>query len=117
TYEWTPGLATEWSISPDKKVFEFKLREGVKFHDGQEFTAEDVKFSYDIMFTDDFKSVQLRPYYESIEKVEVLDKYRVRFTVKDSYFENFDRCATLTIWPKHFYGNPKNKKRFSKEVI
>jgi ABC-type transport system substrate-binding protein len=117
TYDWKPALATEWTISKDKKVFEFKIREGVKWHDGKEMTAEDVKFSYDVIFSDDFKSVQLRPYYESIKSVEVLDKYKVRFTVADDYFMNFDVCAGLSIWPKHFYSNPENKKLFGKKLI
>jgi peptide/nickel transport system substrate-binding protein/microcin C transport system substrate-binding protein len=117
TYEWKPALATEWTISEDKKVFEFKLREGVKWHDGKEMTAEDVKFSYDVIFTEDFKSVQMRPYYEAIKSVEVLDKYRVRFTVADDYFQNFDVCAGLSIWPKHFYSDPENKKEFGRKLI
>src|ERR1700737_4245467 len=41
-----PCLAESWSESPDGLVYEFKLREGVKFHNGDPFTAEDVKFSF-----------------------------------------------------------------------
>ena len=41
----TPWLATEWEISEDSKQFTFTLAEGVKWHDGQPLTAEDVKFS------------------------------------------------------------------------
>jgi ABC-type transport system substrate-binding protein len=117
TYEWKPVLATEWTISPDKKVFEFTLRQGVKWSDGKEFTAEDVKFSYDIMFTDDWKAVQIRPYYESISKVEILDKYKIRFTVKDDYFMNFDVCAGISVYPKHFYENKENKKEWGRKLI
>lgn len=117
TYEWKPLLAKEWTISKDKRVFEFQLREGVKWHDGVEFTAEDVKFSYEVMFSDDWKAVQIRSFYESIDKVEVLDKYRVRFTVKDDYFMNFDVCAQIAVYPKHFYTNPENKKEFGRKII
>ena len=117
TFEWKPSLATEWKISEDKRTFDFKLREGVKWHDGVELTAEDVKFSYDVIFSDDFKAVQVRPYYESIKEVQVIDKYNVRFIVKDDYFLNFDTCATLSILPKHFYTKPENKKDFNKKVI
>lgn len=117
TYEWKPALATEWKISEDKKVFDFKIREGVKWHDGKDLTAEDVKYSYDVIFSDEFKAVQVRPYYESIKSVEVIDKNTVRFTVKDDYFRNFDVCATLQIIPKHFYTNPENKKDFNRVIV
>ena len=42
-----PSLAEAWTESPDGKVYEFKLREGVTFHNGDSFTAEDVKFSFE----------------------------------------------------------------------
>ncbi len=45
--EFEPLLATEWTPSPDNKVFTFKLREGVKFHDGTPFTSAAVKASFD----------------------------------------------------------------------
>ena len=41
-----PSLAESWTVSPDQRVYEFKLREGLKFHNGDPFTAEDVKFSF-----------------------------------------------------------------------
>lgn len=117
TYQWKPGLATEWTISKDKRVFDFKLREGVKWHDGKELTAEDVKYSYDVIFSDDYKAVQMRSYYESVKEVQVLDKYSVRFIVKDDYFQNFDVCAGITVLPKHFYTNLENKKDFGRKLI
>ena len=43
---YTPSLAESWTTSPDAKVYEFKLRKGVKFHNGDSFTAEDVVFSF-----------------------------------------------------------------------
>lgn len=117
TYEWKPGLATEWTISPDKKVFTFKLRKGVKWHDGKEFNAHDVKYSYDVIFTDDYKAVQIRPYYEAVKSVTVIDDFTVRFEVKDDYFLNFDVCAGIEVLPKHFYSDPANKKDFGKKLI
>jgi len=41
-----PSLAESWTVSVDQKTYDFKLREGVRFHNGEPFTAEDVKFSF-----------------------------------------------------------------------
>src|SRR4030095_2136541 len=41
-----PSLAESWTVSADGRVYEFKLREGLKFHNGDPFTAEDVKLSF-----------------------------------------------------------------------
>ena len=41
-----PSLAESWSESEDQRVYEFTLRKGLKFHNGDPFTAEDVKFSF-----------------------------------------------------------------------
>src|ERR671932_1695645 len=42
-----PSLAESWTVSPDQLVYDFKLREGLQFHNGDPFTAEDVKFSFE----------------------------------------------------------------------
>lgn len=116
TYEWKPYLATDWTISDDKKTFDFTLRPGVKWHDGKELTAEDVKFSYDAVMNDEYGAIAVRPYYDSIESVEVLDKYKVRFKVKDDYFGNFSTVATMTILPKHIY-KLEDKKEWGKKLV
>lgn len=103
TYEWKPSLATEWKIDDDKRTFTFKLREGVRWHDGTPFTAEDVKWSFDAIFDDKYKAIAIRPYYEGIEKVEVVDERTVKFIAKSDYYKNFDTAAGMEILPKHFY--------------
>ena len=117
TYDWKPSLATEWTISPDKKTYTFKLRQNVKWHDGKPFTAHDVKYSYDVIYTDDYKAVQIRSYYEAVKEVSVIDDFTVKFEVKDDYFLNFDVCAGIEVLPKHFYSDPANKKDFGKKLI
>src|SRR5262245_30715288 len=67
----TPSLAESWTVSPDQLVYEFKLREGLQFHNGDPFTAEDVKFSFLR-----YKSNILQ---EKVREVEIVDPYRVRF--------------------------------------
>jgi peptide/nickel transport system substrate-binding protein len=66
-----PSLAESWTVSPDQLVYEFKLREGLKFHNGDPFTAEDVKFS--------FQRYKLNILQEKVRDVEIVDPYRVRF--------------------------------------
>ncbi|OUN01129.1 MAG: hypothetical protein BAA02_03695 [Paenibacillaceae bacterium ZCTH02-B3] len=70
-----PSLAVSWEIVGDK-TWEFKLREGVKFHNGEEFNAESVKFSLERVFKEGSKSPiqELR----SFESVEVVDSHTVR---------------------------------------
>lgn len=110
TYAWEPRLAEKWDISKDGKVFTFTLREGVTFHDGKPMTAEDVKFNFDAIFDNKYPTAHLRPYYENIEKVEVVDPRTVKFTAKNVYFQNFDVCAELSVLPKHIYSDSANKK-------
>jgi peptide/nickel transport system substrate-binding protein/microcin C transport system substrate-binding protein len=111
TYEVTPSLATKWNISKDGRVFTFTLRDDAKWHDGQPVTVEDVKFSYDIIFKNDYLTAPLRPYFDGIEKVEIVDPHTVRFTAKNTYWQNFDVVSNmLIVLPKHVYEDSKNKK-------
>jgi microcin C transport system substrate-binding protein len=118
TFEWSGALANKWEISKDKKVFTFTLRDNIFFHDGKPVTTQDVKFSYDVIFDDKYESVRWRPYFESVSKVEVVDAKTIRFTVKDTYFQNFDFIAGgLKISPKHIYGDPEKSKKMNREII
>ncbi len=117
TYEWKPALAEKWEVSKDNKVFTFTLREGVKWHDGKPLTVEDVKYSFDAIFDPTLNTAHMRPYYESIEKVEIVDPRTIRFTVKDDYFKNFDVCAGIAVIPKHFYSDATRKKDHGKVLL
>jgi len=122
SYEWQAALATKWSISKDGKVFEFTLREGVKWHDGKPLTPEDVKFSFEaIMHPENkYNTAHQKSYFESIKGVEIIGKNKVRFTAKKTYFRNFDVVAgQLDILPRHIYENPskKEKKKLNKTLV
>ena len=117
TWEWTPRLAEKWEISKDKKVFTFHLRKNSTFHDGHPVTAEDVKFSFDAIFEPKYKAAHLRPYYESIDKVEVIDPYTVKVTAKDTYFQNFTSIVSMPIIPKHIYGDVEKSQKLTRTLI
>jgi len=83
-----PCLATDWTISEDKKEITFELREGVKFHDGTDFTADDVVFSFARQYDSE------HPFHEygnwaywgymftDIEEVVKVDDYTVTIKMK-----------------------------------
>ena len=76
-------LAERWTVSPDGRTYTFQLRRGVKWHDGQPFSAADVKASFDRLLHPDFKSPKcgagLKP---MVAGVEVLDPGTVQFRLK-----------------------------------
>jgi len=76
-------LAESWTVSRDGLVYTFKLRRGVKFHDGNELTSKDVKASYDkIVFPPAGVKSLRKAAYSSVEVVEAPDPYTVRFRLK-----------------------------------
>ncbi|MEM7566712.1 MAG: ABC transporter substrate-binding protein, partial [Pseudomonadota bacterium] len=74
-----PALATEWGVTDDPTVWEFKIREGVTFHEGQELTAEDVVFSFERALK---PTSAMKELLNSIESIEAVDDYTVQFTTK-----------------------------------
>ena len=74
----TPELATSWEHSPDGKVWTFKLREGVKWQDGEPFTADDVVFTFRTIIEDEVSNYV--GYTEFIETVKAIDPLTVEFT-------------------------------------
>jgi peptide/nickel transport system substrate-binding protein len=69
-----PSLVESWSESPDGKTYEFKLRAGLKFHNGAPVTSEDVKFSFERYGGAGAKTIQ-----EHVAQVEIVDPLVVRF--------------------------------------
>src|SRR5499425_2889320 len=74
----TPSLAESWTVSPDQRVYEFKLREGVKFHNGDPFTAEGVKFSF-------LRTKGAKILREKVREVQIVDTHRVRFHLHEPF--------------------------------
>jgi len=84
------SLAESWNASPDGLVYEFVLRKGVKFHNGEPVTSEDVKFSFER-----YRGTAAGSFKARIAAVEVVDAQRIRFRFKQP-------------WPDFmtFYGTP-----------
>jgi peptide/nickel transport system substrate-binding protein len=85
-----PSLAESWTVSKDGRVYEFVLRKGVKFHNGEPVTAEDVKFSFER-----YKGAAAGTLKEKVAGVDAVDPGRVRIRLKQP-------------WPDFmtFYGTP-----------
>ena len=79
-----PDLATEWSASPDATVWTFKLRDGVKFHNGNDFTAEDVVFSL-LRTQSEVIDSPLRDGLALIENVEAVDDLTAVITLSSGH--------------------------------
>lgn len=75
-----PGLAESWQ-QLDDRTMQFKLRKGIKFHNGDDFTAEDVKFSFERMMNSPRIAFVLPP----IERINVVDDYTVNIVTKTPF--------------------------------
>jgi len=74
----TASLAESWTLSADQRTYEFKLRDGLKFHNGDPFTAEDVKFSFQ-------RSKGARVLKEKVREIEAVAANRVRFPLREPF--------------------------------
>jgi peptide/nickel transport system substrate-binding protein len=96
-----PSLAKSWSVSADGLTYEFVLREGVKFHNGETVTAEDVKFSYER-----YRGAANKALKDRVASVEAPDPQRVLFKLKQPWadFMTFYTSATAAAWvvPKKY---------------
>jgi peptide/nickel transport system substrate-binding protein len=78
-----PSLAESWTVSPDGKTYTFKIRTGVKFHDGSDMTSRDIKASYDhIIFPPPGVGSSRKGQYSDVESVEAPDATTVVFKLK-----------------------------------
>jgi peptide/nickel transport system substrate-binding protein len=104
-------LATEWNISPDGLTYTFKLRQGVRFHDGSPLTSADVKASYDKIVSPPQGVRSIRaPHYAAIASVETPNPSTVVFKLKypsASLLANFASPWNV-IFPKKYLDKDPN---------
>jgi peptide/nickel transport system substrate-binding protein len=95
-------LATEWKVRAEGKLYTFNLRKGVKFHNGQEMTAEDVKFSMDYTMNPKngafgFSRLAL------VDRVDAVDKYTMNIHLKSSsvaFLSSLTDIKSFSVVPK-----------------
>ena len=78
-----PDLAESWTISPDGRVYDFKIRDGVKFHDGSLLTARDIKVSLDyVVFPPAGVVSPRKAVYGQVESIETPNPRRASITCR-----------------------------------
>ncbi len=101
-HKMAPSLAESWKESPDGRVYEFKLRRGLTFHNGDPVTTEDVKFSFER-----YRGAGYRDFQTRVQQVEIVDPLVVRFHLKESWpdfmmFYGTTTTAAGLIVPKRY---------------
>ena len=96
-----PMLAEKWEVKDDGLTYLFTLRKGVKFHDGKEMTAEDVKYSLERVKAESPRKSDLA----DVTKIDVMDKYQIKITLKQRvgpFLAYLANPYTLAIIPKDY---------------
>src|SRR3989339_361130 len=98
--EMIPDLATKWEVSKDGKTWTFFLKKNVKWHDGVQFTADDVKFTFDSILNPKINSVRRSDYIIEGKPIQfkVVDKYKVQ-AILPKPFAPFLSHAGMSIIP------------------
>jgi len=96
------SLAESWSESPDGRIYTFKLRPGLRFHNGDPCTTEDVKFSFER-----YKGAGAKELKSHVEQVEIVDPLTIRFHLKapwPEFMTFYGTTATAAGWivPKKY---------------
>ncbi|MEM9189769.1 MAG: ABC transporter substrate-binding protein [Myxococcota bacterium] len=101
-YSMRPELASGMpEVSEDGLVHTLRLRRGVRFHDGQPFTARDVIASFDVIRNPDTLTDHMTSYLVDLERYEQVDDFTVRFYWSHPYFLAFDVYELVPILPAH----------------
>lgn len=98
------GLAEKYEASEDGLTFTIKIVENAKFHDGEPLDADDVVFTYNIPLSPDYDGVR-KSYFENIDKVEKIDQYTVKFTLKQVDAQFPVVSLGFGILPEHILGD------------
>ena len=117
TLEPAPALAESWSVSDDGRVYTFRLRPRVRFHDGSAFDAEAVRFNFQRMLDPNHPNHDTGPFplaffFDEVETVEVVDPLTVRFRLKDPFAPFLSNLA----YPAGLMVSPAAVRRWERDV-
>lgn len=94
-----PRLAKSWEYDEENMTYTFHLEENVTWHDGEPFTADDVKFTIEAIMDPD-NGAENAPNYEDVEEITVLDDHTISFKLSAPNYA-FLEYMTMAILPKH----------------
>ncbi|MEX2356491.1 MAG: peptide-binding protein [Thermaerobacterales bacterium] len=97
------ALAADWEFSDDALTWTFHLREGVQWHDGHPFTAEDVRYTLETLVDPDYGGPRASD-FRNLDKVIVLDDHTVEIHLKEPFAPFLD-ALTIGILPEHIFGD------------
>ena len=97
-----PELAESWTVSEDGLVWTFDIREGIKFHNGDDLTSADIKFSIERIMTEGSMSPWIGQYSATIDTVETPDDYTVVITNKIVDYMFYTAIWGCPIVPKNY---------------
>lgn len=97
-----PGLARSWEVSEDGRTITLELRDDVTFHDGREFTSEDVRFSLET-YSDPTHAGQLARVAQTIEEYDTTAPHRLTLTLSQQANNIFDLFAIVPIIDRESY--------------
>ncbi len=112
-----PWLAEKWDIKKDGKEYIFKIRKGVKWHDGKEFTPEDVKFTFE--YYKKYPPVSRDLFINGkncVDKVDILEDKQIKITVNTVSAANLENLGVARIIPKHVWEKVTDPKKFNDKV-
>lgn len=102
-----PSVAKSWEIAPDYSYIDFAIKEGIKFHNGDPVTAEDVKFSQYLVMDKKYRHVLGQDYRRRIKDVQVIDTYKVRYNLKQ---------PAPGLWKRFWWSGPIMPKNYREKV-
>jgi peptide/nickel transport system substrate-binding protein len=114
TQEIYPSLAESWSVEPDNKTWTFHLRKGVRWSDGQPFTADDVVFTWEVIYNPAIINVTVDQFRIDGKDFAVskVDDYTVKVVTPAIYAPFLQFFGVVQIIPKHILADAVKEKRF-----